>query len=148
MKRNIKWITYIITGSLLATVLAACGHRHHSPEERANWVVDKVTSQLELDETQVGKLNTLKDVALSVQKDFQKRRESGRDTIRAIIAKPTLDRDLAINLVNEQTATVNAQAPQVIAALGDFYDSLKPEQQTKLREFVNERMKHGEHDWH
>jgi len=147
MKRNIKWITYILTGSVLATLLAACGPRGHNPEERAEWAVDKATSKLDLDETQVAKLNVLKDAMLSARKDFQRNRESGREAITAMLAKPTLDRDQAMGLVNQHTAAVNAQAPQVIAALGDFYDSLNPEQQNTLREFVDERMQHGKHHW-
>ena len=42
-------------------------------------------------------------------------------------------------------AAVATGSPAVIAALGDFYDSLRPDQQAKVREFTSRRG-HGMHD--
>jgi hypothetical protein len=41
--------------------------------------------------------------------------------------------------VGEKMAAVNAKSPEVIAALGDFYDSLAPAQQAKVRDFMEHR---------
>jgi protein CpxP len=38
---------------------------------------------------------------------------------------------------------VQAQGPGVISALADFYDSLKPEQQAQVREFMSRRRRGG-----
>ena len=40
----------------------------------------------------------------------------------------------------------NSGSPELIAAFGDFYDSLKPEQQQKVREFLNRGSRWGHHD--
>ena len=42
-----------------------------------------------------------------------------------------------------KTAAVQSKSPELIAAVGDFYDSLRPEQQQKVREF----MQRGRHGW-
>ena len=148
MKRKSKWFVYSITGSILAVMLAACGPHRHDPEERAEWMMEKVTKELELNETQVAKLNLVKNELLKAGKDFRQRRDDSRQTVVDLIQQPTLDRDKAVALVNQHTAAINEQAPQIIAALGDFYDSLSPEQQAELREHIQDRMEHHRHYWH
>ena len=37
------------------------------------------------------------------------------------------------------TTAINGKSPEVIAALADFYDSLNPAQQQKVREFMDKR---------
>ena len=46
-------------------------------------------------------------------------------------------------LVDEKTEAMRSTSPQTFAALADFYDSLKPEQQQKLRDFMNKGGRHG-----
>jgi predicted MPP superfamily phosphohydrolase len=48
-------------------------------------------------------------------------------------------------MVNERMNAIREKSPQVIAALGDFYDSLRPEQQQKVRDFLQRgrRWSHG-----
>lgn len=147
MKTTSKWIVYIATGSVLAMLLAACGPRHHSPEARADWVVEKITRKLDLDQGQTAKLNAVKEQVLVAREEMRQHREENRDTVTDLLNQPTLDRDKAMNLVTERTKAINEQAPQVIAALGEFYDSLTTEQQTRLREEIQERMEHRRHHW-
>jgi Spy/CpxP family protein refolding chaperone len=59
--------------------------------------------------------------------------------VQALVAGEKFDRARAQALVSEKTAAVNAKSPEVIAALGDFYDSLNPTQQAKVREFMQHR---------
>jgi Spy/CpxP family protein refolding chaperone len=60
------------------------------------------------------------------------------------VAGNKFDRSRAQTLVNDKTDIVRNQSPEVIAAFGDFYDSLRPEQQQKVRDFMQKR--HG-HRW-
>ena len=45
--------------------------------------------------------------------------------------------------VSQKTEAVQSRSPQVVAALGDFYDSLNPQQQAKVREY----MERGRRGW-
>ena len=56
--------------------------------------------------------------------------------MQALVAGDKFDRTRAQSLVAEKTAALNAKSPEVVAALGDFYDSLSPSQQQKVREFM------------
>ena len=56
--------------------------------------------------------------------------------MQELVKGERFDRARAQTLVDEKTQAARAAAPQVIAAMGDFYDSLKPEQQAKVRTFL------------
>ena len=42
-----------------------------------------------------------------------------------------------------KTAAVRGKSPEVIIAAADFFDSLSPEQQQQVREFMNKRRGHS-----
>jgi Spy/CpxP family protein refolding chaperone len=62
--------------------------------------------------------------------------------VQALVAGEKFDRARAQTLVTDKTAALNAKSPEVIAALGDFYDSLTPTQQAKVRDYLQ-----GRHGW-
>ena len=68
-----------------------------------------------------------------------------RADIQALVAGERFDRARAQTLVAEKTAALTSQSPEVIAAMGDFYDSLNPAQQQKVREFMNRGRRWGRH---
>jgi Spy/CpxP family protein refolding chaperone len=59
--------------------------------------------------------------------------------MQALIAGPKFERERAQSLVTTKTDALRSKSPEVIAAAADFFDSLKPEQQQKVREFLNKR---------
>ena len=59
------------------------------------------------------------------------------------MAGATFDRAKAKALIDDKTGADQSKSPELIAAIGDFYDSLKPEQQEKVREFMARRGRHG-----
>jgi periplasmic protein CpxP/Spy len=66
-----------------------------------------------------------------------------RDEVQSLVAGTSFDRAKAKALVDAKTGAISAKSPELIAAFGDFYDSLRPEQQAKVREF----MSRGRHGW-
>lgn len=59
-----------------------------------------------------------------------------RAEMQALIKGEKFDRAGAQALVDQKAGAMRAAAPDVITAMGDFYDSLKPEQQAKVRAFM------------
>jgi len=55
------------------------------------------------------------------------------------VAGEKFDRARALGLLDEKTRAVQANSPEVITALADFYDSLNPAQQTEVRERLAKR---------
>ena len=62
-----------------------------------------------------------------------------RADVKALVAGDKFDKTRAQALVAEKTAAVTGKSPEVIAALADFFDSLNPAQQQKVREFMDKR---------
>ncbi|MFM2346337.1 MAG: hypothetical protein RL654_1090 [Pseudomonadota bacterium] len=115
---------------------------HQKMRER---MVERITAQLELDAVQKGHLVRLMDT-LQAQRTAMTgdAAQAGRggpgmlppQQMQELVKGERFDRARAQTLVDEKTQAARAAAPQVIAAMGDFYDSLKPEQQAKVRTFL------------
>ena len=152
-----RWIKRGLCGligaaALFGTFAAFSHHGHHrfgwqamSEEDAAKMkarVVEKVGAKLELDEAQKAKLGVLADKLREQRKVFVGETKDPRAELQSLIAGPSFDRNKAQVLVQAKTQAVQVGSPEVIAALADFYDSLKPEQQAKVREFM-QRGRHG-----
>ena len=150
------WIKRTLIGVFGASVLfgglAACSHRHHgygwqgmSEEDAAKAkarMVERVGSRLELDDAQKAKLGALAD-QLRAQRQALVGGTDPRTEIQSLVAGSTFDRAKAKAFIDGKAQTIQAKSPELIAAVGDFYDSLKPEQQQKVRDF----MSRGRHGW-
>lgn len=152
MKTWVKRSLAVAIGAgLLAGGLAACGHHPHhgrygpaamSAEDRAEWrakMLERAAGRLELDEAQKARLAVLFDKLAEQRQALVGTAQDPRAELRALVAGEKLDRARAQALVTEKTDAVRAKSPEVIAAAGDFYDSLNPAQQAKVREFMERR---------
>jgi Spy/CpxP family protein refolding chaperone len=146
------WIKRTLIGLLGATVvlggIAACSHhRHHgdgwrpmSEEDAAKFkakLVDRAASRLDLDEAQKGKLAVLADKLREQRNALVAGTPDPRAELQSLVAGATFDRAKAQALVEGKTGAIAAKSPEVIAAAADFYDSLRPEQQAKVREMMS-----------
>jgi len=146
------WIKRTLIGvfgaSILLGGLAACSHRHHgwsanmSAEEAAQFrgkMVDRVSSKLDLNEDQKKRLTALADKLHEQRAAMMGQSKDPRAELQALVAGDKFDKARAQTLVSEKTAAIQGRSPEVIAALADFYDSLNPAQQQKVREFMQQR---------
>ena len=106
-------------------------------------MVDKIGRELDLDAAQKAKLATLADRLREGRNAFVSGTPDPRADLRGLVAGTTFDRSKASALVQAQVGAVQAQSPALINAMADFYDSLKPEQQARVREFMARRGQHG-----
>jgi protein CpxP len=134
----------LLAGAVALTgALSACGPHHVSREDRAEhaaWIVENVGRKLDLNDAQKAKLDAVKTTLLAARESAEAKRASDAREIVALLSQPTFDRARAEALVQSHTRAIDTKAPEVIAAFGDFYDSLTPEQQLKLRERVESRL--------
>ena len=155
------WIKRTLIGLAAAGTLfgglAAWAHHHHGHGWRAmseadaaqmkTRVIERVGSKLELDTAQKAKLGVLAD-SLRVQRNALVASTAGtsidpRAEVQGLIAGTTFDRAKAKALIDAKLSAVTTQSPAVVAAMADFYDSLKPEQQARVREFLAARGHRG-----
>jgi len=102
--------------------------------------IAKAGSKLDLDAAQKARLATLAD-ALQAQRSALVAGGEPRAELQALVAGTRFDRARAQALVEGKTAAVRDKAPAVVTAMADFFDSLNPAQQQKLRDMLA----HGRH---
>ena len=147
------WIKRTLIGLAAATTLfgglAAWAHNHHGhgwrtmsaedAERMKSRLVDKLGSKLDLDAAQKAKLGLLADKLREQRNALVEGSADPRAELAAMMAGQTFDRAKAKTLIDRKLAAVNTKSPDVVAAMADFYDSLKPEQQAKVREYMARR---------
>ena len=152
-----SWIRRTLYGIFGATIVlggvTACGHHHEgrgwqmSAEDQARFrdrMIDRVSGKLDLNADQRQRLGVLAEKLQAQRAALKGTTTDPRAEVRALVAGEKFDRARAQALVTEKTAAISGKSPEVIAAAGDFYDSLTPAQQAKVRDFMQRR--HGW--WH
>ena len=139
----------IFGASILVGGLAACSHGHHgrfganmTEEDAAKFrtrMVDRVGKELNLDAAQKERLTALADKMREQRAALMGSGADPRAEIQALVVGPKFDRERAQAIVAAKTESLRGKSPEVIAAAGEFYDSLKPEQQQKVRDFMARR---------
>jgi Spy/CpxP family protein refolding chaperone len=151
MKLGKRAIIIITSGVLLIGGVAACKHKMHSAsaEERGEWVVEKVSEELELNDNQRVKLVAVKDEFLDMRKTIRSDRTQTRAEVLDMLKQPTLDREKMNAIVSQKIATINARSPAIVDAIGNFFDSLDDSQRAELSEFIEDKMeRHAKHHSH
>lgn len=141
-----------LLGALTATVLvgglAACaGSRHEvgasmnaeQYAQKRDKMVDKAASKLDLNEDQKKRLSVLGDKLFEQRTALIGQTKNPRAELQALMAGEKFDAVRAQALINEKTTALQAKSPEVIAALADFYNSLNPVQQQKVRDYMEGR---------
>ena len=149
------WIKRTLIGAFGATLLfgglAACSHhRHHGGQwteadisQMRERVIDKASRELALDEAQKTKLGLLADALKAQRGALMEGGANPRTELAAMLAGAQFDRARAQALIDGKTGALRDKGPTVVAAMADFFDSLKPEQQQKVRDLLARGRGHG-----
>lgn len=139
MKIALILISILAIGGL---VLGGCAHRYKDPEKRAEYFSNKISKKLELSAEQKTKLDAVTREFLATRKEMKNKKEVTRKTLGDLLNQPKLDQDKVMSVYKDHVNSMNTHAPRIVAALGGFWDSLTPEQQTKIREKMEKHFKH------
>ena len=140
------WIRRSLFGmaglALVAGGVGGCAYqRMHewrdNPEAFRAHMVERVAGKLDLDSAQKQKLTVLAE-KIQAQREAM-RAGDPRAQFRALFAGNQLDQAGAAKLLDEKTSAVKNGSPEVIAAAADFFDNLRPDQQQKVRDFMDRR---------
>lgn len=142
-----KSLIAVFGASIVLGGLTACGSRgDHAggwSDERVTEMrgkaLDRVSDKLELNDAQKQKLGVLADELIAQRKAWRAQGSDPRAEVKALMANEKFDRSGAQGLLERRTQQVQGAGPKVIAAFGDFYDSLNPTQQQQVRERLNKR---------
>ena len=144
IKRTV--IGVVSTSALLCGIVAFAenapmrhGWQTMSPEDAAAMkakVIARIGSKLDLDEAQKARLGVLADSIRTQHEALVGSGANPRADLQSLIAGSVFDRNKATAMIEAKQTAVTLKSPAVVAAMADFYDSLRADQQAKVREFL------------
>lgn len=143
--RIISAVLLVAGGSTAVYAISKHGDWHMTPEEKADFVTERVTRKLNLDATQQQYFNDLAILVAGILAEARASKDEQIEELSALIQAPSFDQSRALELVREKTGMVEEKAPRVIASLAMFLDSLNGEQKQQLEEFIEHRRHHHGH---
>lgn len=124
------------------------GHHGSGGDEQARnkhqeRMIERVSDALVLDANQKQRLTVLSQKwhAFQEAERASSHDKDPRQAMLGLLAGDHLDQKGAQAWVEQRTQTLRSQSPELIKAAADFFDSLRPEQQQKVRKFIA----HGSH---
>lgn len=102
---------------------------------KAEFIIERISSKLELNDVQKQNLLALKST-LKEQRELHKP-ANPRAEIIALLSAPVLDETKVLAMVEERTNKMRIAAPKVVTALANFTNSLSDEQRAEIQEFAN-----------
>jgi Spy/CpxP family protein refolding chaperone len=146
MKLSTRIITAVLlVGGSSGVVYAFSGHGDWgmSPDEKIEFVSERITRKLDLDDMQRQKFVEMAELVATTMRQVKPTREQRLGEISALLQEPSFNQARALELIRQKTQVVNDQAPLLIAALANFLDSLSAGQKQQLQELLQHR--HGHH---
>jgi Spy/CpxP family protein refolding chaperone len=148
MKLSTRIITAVLLIAGSSGVVYAFG-KHNDwgmlPEEKIEFVTDRVTSKLDLDSQQQENFSRLAQTVAQLMLDAKATREQQVNEIGALLQDPNFNQARALEFVQQKTQLINENAPLVITSLAVFLDSLNAEQKQQLQDFIQHHRRHHRH---
>lgn len=152
----------VVVGSLIAISLGSIGaltaggfeHRWGGNGEMAEIIAEKMMKhairELDLTAAQQANLQALQQKLIALRTEGRMEKQTTRKAIMEQLTQPSLDQDLVLRMVRERLAMAEQRAPDLIAALATFSDSLTAEQKNKVKEKIakdqgHHKGHHGDH---
>lgn len=128
-----KLIAGVLAISFVA--LIAC-HRHGGPEQRADWITGKISRELDLNDAQEAKLETVKQAFLENMKQHKGERSQSLDKVKQMISGDRLEAAQVKSLMAQRQKMMDESFDKVFGKVADFHASLTPEQKKKAVELI------------
>jgi Spy/CpxP family protein refolding chaperone len=148
MKRSTKVIAAVLLIAASSSAVFAFskqGHWKMTPDEKIEFVTDRVTEKLELDDQQRQNFTDLAGLVTQIMIEAKANKAQHIDEIKGMLQDPNFDQLSALELVQKKTQLINEKAPLVISSLAMFLDSLNSEQKLKMQSLLEH---HGKHHLH
>jgi Spy/CpxP family protein refolding chaperone len=120
------------------------GHRHGMAKEFLEYKMDKLSKELNLNESQKAKLNTFKNDIETVMDQRQEKHKEIHELLKAELSKENPDMAKIRPIIDQQIDSMADVAHQFVGKVDEFYNDLTPEQKKLLRDHIVEKME--DHD--
>ena len=120
-----------------------------SPQEKAEFVTERVTRKLDLDNQQQQNFTALAETVVQIMQDAKVTKQQNFTEIEALLQESSFNQARALELIQQKTRMINEKAPLVITSLAVFLDSLSAAQKEQMQQFLQHRHRqhgHGDND--
>ncbi|PJZ71399.1 hypothetical protein CH373_02560 [Leptospira perolatii] len=121
---------------LAVAVTQGCHHRWHSPEKRAEYIVKKLKSELDLTDAQSATLDKIKDEVLAKRKELQLGGPMLPKEAIEELRGATLNVDKWNKVGEEREKKMSTMRVFFLKKAVEFHAVLTPEQRNKLADLV------------
>ncbi|MCP4390860.1 MAG: periplasmic heavy metal sensor, partial [Gammaproteobacteria bacterium] len=105
-----------------------------TPEEKVDFVTERVTKKLELDSEQQQNFTSLAETVAGIMLEARQAKQQQMNEIGELLQDPSFNQARALEIVQQKTQMVNEKAPLVVSSLAVFLDSLSAEQKAQLQD--------------
>jgi Spy/CpxP family protein refolding chaperone len=116
------------------------GFGMYDPAKRDEFMLKRMTYKLDLNDAQVANLKAVQQLFANYRKEKKAQKDS---KLLALLDAPTLDQAQALHILQTRAEERKVEAPEIIAAIATFTDSLSNEQRAKLKEILQRSPRHG-----
>ena len=138
MKKSSKIIIAILATIGISSAVYAKGECSGNFENGGEYMFNKVSKKLDLNEAQQVNLSALQDKVKTKMQMLHQNKAQRKGNILALLGDE-FDQTQAMSLLETRSAKMNDNAPEMIAAFANFYDSLDATQQQEVRQFMSKR---------
>jgi Spy/CpxP family protein refolding chaperone len=120
-----------------------CGFGHgygHGGHRMGSHMLEHISDRMDLSAEQEEKLDDVFDEVRQMRREIMRDRKENVQEIVGLLDAEKLDQDKALAMFNDKTDTMKQHAPEIIAAMAEFSDSLTPEQKQQVRAMMEHRL--------
>jgi len=137
-------VIVVVMAVLAALVLSACYHR--TPEQRAEYLVKRMSTELSLNDVQKAQLEKIKNEFLARRAEMPKLREETVKEANELMRSAEIDKTRLNALTEKNQTQANDMISFVTAKFTEIHDMLTPDQREKLVKHIEEHMQ-NKHHW-
>ena len=127
-----KKVTIVLICVFISAALIFTGCRSHSPEGKAEFMVDYIAETLDLNDGQKAQLDEIKDEFLAKAKEMHAKKEAMHDEFIAELRKEEIDQQRMKELISQKQEQMAEIMDLAVVRLAEFHRTLTPEQREKL----------------
>ena len=144
-KRSKYLIAVVLALGISGTVFGFGAHHHFSQmslQDKSEMVQLRISQKLDLDDVQQAKLSELTSHMAGLIKQLREEPSLRDQLADKVLSDQPVDQAAILGKIQQKTELVNQQAPQTVALLANFMDSLNSEQKQRLKRMLEKR--HGQ----
>jgi Spy/CpxP family protein refolding chaperone len=141
-----KRLTFVFICAFISAALLFSGCRSHSPEHKAEFMVDYIAETLDLNDGQRAQLEEIKEEFLAKAREMHAQKEALHAELMDELRKAEIDPEILKDLIARKRTQMDEMINLAVTRLVEFHKTLSPEQREKLvAKLEYFRQKHQDH---